>query len=122
MKKIQPLFVKKHFLRLATPPAALTNSRMHSIGESKMHWLIEDTQRQDPLTVLGAITVPTLFIGGKYDYIPPKYDEARRAMKNARNVTIYIAPNGSHRSMWDDSENYFAALKSFVAKVNQYNR
>jgi proline iminopeptidase len=122
MKVIQPLFVKKHFLRLPTPPEALVNSRKHSIGESKMHWLIEDTQEQDPLPVLSAITVPTLFIGGKYDYIPPKYEEARHAMKNAKDVTIYIAPNGSHRSMWDDPENYFQAVELFVEKINKQVR
>jgi len=122
MKTIRPLFVKKHFLRLATPPEAVTRSRIHSTPEIKLHWLTEDTQKIDALSELGNITVPTLFIGAHYDYIPPNYEEARRAMKKARNVTIYITPNGSHRSMWDDSENYFAALKSFVAKVNQYNR
>ena len=119
MKKIQPLFVKKHFLRLPAPPAAITNSRLHSTGESKLHWLVEDTRKKDYLSALGAITVPTLFIGSRYDYIPPKYEEARQAMKMAKDVTIYIIPNGSHRSMWDDSENYFNALKSFIDKTNR---
>jgi len=122
MKIIQPLFVKKHFLRLATPPAAVTNSRIHSIGETKMRWLIQDTQKQDALSVLESITVPTLFIGGQYDYIPPKYVETKYAMKNARKVTIYIAPNGSHRSMWDDTENYFNALRSFIEVTNTNNQ
>ena len=84
-----------------------------------MHWLIEDTRKQDYLSVLGAITIPTLFIGSRYDYIPPKYGEARQAMKMAKDVIIYITPNGSHRSMWDDSENYFNALKSFIDKTNK---
>ena len=118
MKIIQPLFVKKHFLRLPTPPIAVTNSRIHSIGETKMRWLIQDTQKQDDLSVLEAITVPTLFLGGQYDYIPPKYVETKQAMKNARKVTIYITPNGSHRSMWDDTENYFNALRSFIEATN----
>ena len=84
-----------------------------------MHWLIKDTQKQDAFSTLEVITVPTLFVGGRYDYIPPNYDEARRAMKKARDVTIYITPNGSHRPMWDDSENYFQALKQFIDKTNK---
>ena len=119
MKTIQPLFVKKHFLRLPTPPVSVTNSRIHSAGETKLRWLIQDTQKQDPLSTLEVITVPTLFVGARYDYIPPNYEEARRAMKKAQNVTIYIAPNGSHRPMWDDSENYFQALKQFIDKTNK---
>src|SRR6185436_10611702 len=94
MKTIQPLFVKKHYLRLPVPPAPVTNSRIHSTGEAKMRWLIQDTQKQDPLLVLGVINIPTLFIGARYDYIPPDYDKARRAMKKAQDVTIYITPNG----------------------------
>jgi len=118
MNIVQPLFVKKHLLRLPTPPAAVSNSRIHSVGETKMRWLIQDTQKQDALSVLEAITVPTLFIGGQYDYIPPEYVETKLTMKNAQEVTIYITPNGSHRSMWDDTENYFHALRLFIEKTN----
>lgn len=121
MKKVRPLFVKKHFLRLATPPDAIVRTRLHSVEEKKMHWLVDDTQKQDAIPVLSAVTIPTLMIGGAYDYIPPKYEEAKRMMKNAKDVTIYITPKGSHRAMWDDSENYFNALRSFINRINKNN-
>jgi proline iminopeptidase len=119
MKKVRPLFVKRHFLRLLKAPEAVSRSRIHSVNDAKTRWLVQDTQKQDVNSVLGSITIPTLFIGGKYDYVPPNYDEARQLMKNASDVTVYIAPNGSHGAMWDDSENYFNALKSFVNKCNK---
>jgi proline iminopeptidase len=119
MKQARPVFVKQHFMRLDTVPDPVYRSRIHS-NEPKMHWLVDDTQRQDPLPLLSAITVPTLFIGGRYDYIPQEgYLTAKKQMKNNRDVTIYITPNGSHRAMWDDADNYFSALRSFIERVNQ---
>jgi proline iminopeptidase len=119
MTKVRPLFVKKHFLRLPIAPDAVSRGRLHSVSEAKMRRLVQDTQKQDVTSVLGSITIPTLFIGGKYDYVPPNYDEARQLMKKAADVTIYITPNGSHRAMWDDPENYFTAIKSFIDKTNK---
>ena len=115
MKKAQPIFVKAHFLRLATVPEPLVRSRLHS-NEKQMGPLVCDTQNEDVASLLNSITVPVLLLGGKYDYVPNDYEKARVIMKNARDVTIFITPNGSHRSMWDDADNYFAAIRSFVGK------
>jgi proline iminopeptidase len=117
MKKAQPIFIKTHFLRLDTIPEPLIRSRLHS-REKEMGPLVRDTQNEDVLSLMNAITLPVLFLGAKYDYVPPEYEKARLLMKNATDVTIIITPNGSHRPMWDDADNYFFALRTFVNKIN----
>lgn len=122
MKQARPVYVKRHFMRLDTVPDAVYRSRIHS-NEPKMRWLTMDSQKQDPLPLFATIKVPTLFIGGRYDYIPPgSYPIARSLMKNNKDVTIHITPNGSHRAMWDDADNYFAAIKSFVERTNKKDK
>ncbi len=118
MKKARPVFVKAHFLRLNPVPDALVRSRLHSTDKT-MNPLVRDTQNEDVLSLLNTITIPVLFLGGKYDYIPQDYEKSRQLLKNTRDVTIVITPNGSHRSMWDDSDNYFLALKAFVDRINK---
>ena len=36
-------------------------------------------------------------------------------------VRVYIAPNGAHFTMWDDTENYFRELNRFIDEVNNGN-
>jgi proline iminopeptidase len=64
---------------------------------------------------LPKIRTPTLILGGRYDTMNP-HDlmEMSRRMPDARTV---ICPNGSHLSMYDDQQSYFAALLPFLNRV-----
>lgn len=64
---------------------------------------------------LKEITVPTLMLGGKYDTMNPKYMEwMATEVQNGRSATT----KGSHCSQFDDPDNYFEALISFIKDVN----
>jgi proline iminopeptidase len=62
------------------------------------------------------ITVPTLLIGAKYDEMNP--DDIRKEGKLIPNSRTYICPNGSHLSMYDDQQNYFTSLITFLKDVD----
>ena len=66
------------------------------------------------------IKVPTLVIGGMYDEMNP--DDMKREGKLIPNSRTYLCPNGSHLSMYDDQQNYFTHLISFLKDVesNQF--
>ncbi|MBL0273087.1 MAG: hypothetical protein IPQ06_08435 [Chitinophagaceae bacterium] len=68
-------------------------------------------------SALEKIKCPVLIIGGFYDRM---YQELYPEMKKhfiKTKVRIYLCPNGSHFSMWDDSENYFREVIRFVKNV-----
>ncbi len=65
---------------------------------------------------LHKITVPTLLIGAKYDEMNP--EDIRKEGKLIPNSRTYICPNGSHLSMYDDQQNYFTNLISFLKDVD----
>jgi proline iminopeptidase len=120
MKKARPVYIKKHFMRLDSVPDAVYRSRIHSRKESDMRWLIADTENQESESLLAKIKIPVLFIGGQHDYIDPdSYRIAKSMVKSSSKVTVVITPNGSHRPMWDDPENYFEAIRVFIAKNNK---
>jgi proline iminopeptidase len=62
------------------------------------------------------ITVPTLLIGAKYDEMNP--DDIRKEGKLIPNSRTYICPYGSHLSMYDDQQNYFTNLVTFLKDVD----
>lgn len=64
---------------------------------------------------LAKIKVPALLIVGKYDTM--SVDDMRRMSQLMPNARLVVLPNGSHMGMWDDQENYFAALTKFVREV-----
>ncbi|WP_222612393.1 proline iminopeptidase-family hydrolase [Undibacterium flavidum] len=65
---------------------------------------------------LSKITVPTLTIGGQHDTMDPAYMAAMASkVKRGRSLTC---PNGSHMSMYDDSEHYFPGLVQFIQDVD----
>lgn len=119
MAKAMPLFIAQHYCRLGALPDTLMLSKKHSTGRS-LGWLTQDMNSTDFKLMTAAIKVPTLFIGSKYDYIPP-YDYARmkKLMIQNSSVDIYICPNGSHFDMWDDPEHFFGAIQDFVTKVER---
>jgi proline iminopeptidase len=61
------------------------------------------------------IKVPTLVIGAKYDEMKPA--DMVREGQLIPNSRTYICPNGSHTAMYDDQQNYFNNLISFLKDV-----
>lgn len=65
---------------------------------------------------LKEIKVPTLMLGAKYDTMDPEYIKwMATEVQNGRSVTT----NGSHCSQFDDPENYFNGLISFIKDVDR---
>ncbi|MCG2611433.1 proline iminopeptidase-family hydrolase [Flavobacterium sp. SM15] len=63
---------------------------------------------------LKTISIPTLVIGAKYDTMDPKHMEAMsRQVPKGRYL---FCPNGSHMCFYDDQNNYFNGLISFLKK------
>jgi proline iminopeptidase len=58
------------------------------------------------------IKIPTLVIRGMYDTMDPAFMEMMS--KKFPNGSLVTCTNGSHCSMWDDQENYFKGLISFL--------
>ena len=61
------------------------------------------------------IKIPTLVIGGMHDEMNP--DDIKREGQLIPNSRTYLCPNGSHLSMYDDQQNYFTHLISFLKDV-----
>ena len=125
-KKAWPIMLNRHYARVAHPmPDALLRSKEHSTGplmaELGFTQLINTT---DFNLYLKSITVPTLLLGAKYDFIPPThYVKMRNRMTMNSNVTVYICPQGSHFAMWDDTDHFFKAVDQFVLKTESlYNK
>ena len=78
---------------------------------------VYDIFGSDYPSALEKIKCPVLIIGGFYDRM---YQELYPEMKKhfiKTKVRIYLCPNGSHFSMWDDSENYFREVIRFIKNV-----
>jgi len=66
---------------------------------------------------LNAITVPTMTIGARHDTMDPKHMEAMAgAVRRGRYLHL---PDGSHMSMFDDQQRYFAGLTDFLRDVDR---
>lgn len=64
---------------------------------------------------LNEFEVPTLMIGGKHDTMDPAYMEwMSTQVQNGRSVTT----NGAHLTQYDDADNFFNGLISFIKDVN----
>ena len=72
------------------------------------HW---DVTKQ-----LKNISVPTLSIGAQYDTMDPKHMEW--ISTEVQNGRYLHCPNGSHLSQYDDQENFFKGLISFIKDVD----
>lgn len=62
------------------------------------------------------ITVPTLVLGGMNDEMNPA--DMKREASLIPNSRLYLCPNGSHLSMYDDQQNYFRELIRFLKDVD----
>ncbi|MEP7263095.1 MAG: proline iminopeptidase-family hydrolase [Bacteroidota bacterium] len=73
---------------------------------------LENWERKN---VMKNITVPTLSIGAKYDTMDPAHMEW--ISKEVKNGSFLFCENGSHMCFYDDQENYFQGLISWIGKV-----
>ena len=69
---------------------------------------------------LGAIGVPALAIGAKYDTMDPAAME--RMAKQLKKGRYLYCPNGSHMAMYDDQQTYFRGLIVFLKSVENDRR
>jgi proline iminopeptidase len=63
------------------------------------------------------IRCPVLILGGVYDRMAQEFYPEMKKQFVQTSVRIYLCPNGSHFSMWDDSENYFREVVRFLKDV-----
>jgi proline iminopeptidase len=74
-------------------------------------------ERWDRVADLGRISVPVLTIGGRYDTMDPAHmEKMSRLVQNGRYLHC---PTGSHMSMYDDQQTYFAGLVKFINDVDR---
>jgi proline iminopeptidase len=113
---------RQHICRLDPWPDAVERTFAH-MGLPVYHtmqganeFVVTGTFRDwDRWADLPRITVPTLLSVGRYDSMDPaSVTEMGRRLPQAR---VSICEQGSHLSMWDDAESYFADLKRFLADV-----
>ena len=117
---------KQHICRLDPWPDAVIrgfsriNPNVYNTMQGPNEFLVtgtfKDWNRWDDLH---QIAVPTLLLGGKYDTMAPAdKEEMGERIPNSR---VVICENGSHLSMWDDSETYFDGIKKFIDDVETGN-
>ncbi|MBK9483667.1 MAG: alpha/beta fold hydrolase [Chitinophagaceae bacterium] len=71
----------------------------------------------DYLSAIEKIECPVLIIGGFYDRMyQDLYPEMKKHFIKTK-ARIYLCPNGSQFSMWDDSENYFREIVRFLKDI-----
>ena len=64
---------------------------------------------------LSSITVPTLTVGGTHDTMDP--DHMEWMAKQIPNSSFLLCPNGSHLSQYDDMDNYWNGIITFIEVV-----
>ncbi|SDI24110.1 proline iminopeptidase-family hydrolase [Mucilaginibacter gossypii] len=62
------------------------------------------------------IKTPTLVLGGVHDEMNP--EDMKKEGRLLPNSRTYLCPNGSHMSMYDDQQNYFKNLITFLKDVD----
>ena len=85
------------------------------LGPAQFH--VRGTLKKwDRTTDVSKISVPTLFMGAKYDMMDPEH--IKRMTTKLKKGEYHFCPNGSHSSLYDDQEVYFNGLIEFIKKVN----
>jgi proline iminopeptidase len=101
-------------------PEPMLRDELHKKPTIKNPYLMKlqaGHKRLDYKTALLSLQTKTLLLGSAHDYMYPQgYYDMQKAMSKAK-VRVEIVPNGSHFAMWDDTENYFAALTRFLKDV-----
>ena len=102
--------VQRMFAHLATP----VYNTMQGPNEFVVTGNFKDWDRWADLH---RITVPTLLSVGRHDSMRPEdIEEMGRRIPHSR---VSVCEDGSHLSMWDDPQTYFAALKEFLKDVER---
>jgi proline iminopeptidase len=70
----------------------------------------------DRTAALGAITVPTLVIGARYDTMDPAHME--KMASQVKKGRYLFCPNGSHLAFYDDQKVYVEGVIRFVQDVD----
>jgi len=121
-------YYTKHVLRLPQdqwPEAVLRTLNhanqqiyVHMQGYSEFGITGDATLKEwDVKDRLKELRIPTLVIGAKNDTMDPGHMEwMSREVQNGRYL---FCPNGSHLSQYDDQENYFGGVISFINDVDK---
>lgn len=124
MELLMAHFYNKHICRLAEWPEPVQRSFKHfnpeiytmmqgpsefGVGGRLKNW--------DRKADLKSISVATLVVGAKHDTMDP--DHMKWMSRQVQNGSYLYCPNGSHMSMWDDQQTYFAGLINFIQAVDQ---
>ena len=126
MELLIPHHYEKHILRIpaAEWPDAINRTFEHlnpnvyvlmqGPSEFRASGRLEKWDRKSDLP---KIKVPTLTIGGTHDSMDP--EQMKWMADEVQNGRYLHCPNGSHWSMYDDSEIYFEGLIKFINDVNK---
>ncbi len=125
MELLMPNYYEKHICRIPSKdwpePVQRSFSKLNSSlyvimqgpSEFGISGKLENWERKDAMK---SITVPTLSIGAKYDTMDPAHMEW--ISKEVKHGTFLFCENGSHMSLYDDQENYFNGLISWINKTS----
>ena len=125
MELLMPNFYAEHVLRL--PPNEWPEPVNRALGKSNQSLYVTmqgpsefgiagKLANWDRVPDLPKLTVPVLFIGGKYDTMDPAH--MRMVATKVQNGNSLICPNGSHMSLYDDQQTYFTGLIKFLKSVD----
>jgi proline iminopeptidase len=116
--KVDSVIKRNYQYRGDIRPEPLVRNGIHinrkQRDESGMSWKI---MTPDFPSAMEQIKCPVLIIGGFYDRMHQNlYPEMKNQFIKTK-VRIYLCPNGSHFSMWDDTGNYFREVIRFLKNV-----
>lgn len=125
METLVPMWYEQHVLR--RPMAEWPHGLMRSFERGNMHiyTLMQGPSEMgasgrladwDRRADLKRIMVPTLVISGKYDTMDPAH---MAWMAQTLPQGELLATKGSHLSMYDDQQTYFAGLIAFLKKFDE---
>lgn len=117
-KHLQTLY-SKHVCRVDPWPEPVLRSFKHlneqvyntmqGDNEFVVTGTFKDWDRWDALSQLG---IRTLLLVGRHDTM--SVQDIKRMGDRIPDSSVHVCENGSHMSMWDDPDSYFAALNRFL--------
>jgi proline iminopeptidase len=122
-KALDSMMIRLTYYRLDGPePEPLARDARHIRNKKDNPYLfnLQRIHKQlDYKKALLSLETKTLLLGSANDYMYSKgYYDMQKAMTKAK-VRVHITPNGSHYAMWDDTSDYFKALKLFLTDVEK---
>ena len=125
MELLIPNFYEKHILRFPSKDwpepvnrsfAKMNQSLYVTMQGPSEFGISGKLEKWDRKSDLKKITIPTLFIGAKYDTMDPNHMSAMS--KSVQNGTYLYCSKGSHMAFYDDQKTYFEGLIAFLNKSN----